>query len=166
VAWLPDDRVAFRAGRERQPSQFFVADLDGGRPKEIPLIGAPALGGNSLLASADGKWLLAGEGGGKRILLPVAGGAAQQPLGLQPGERVLRFADGTSVYTATVGESAFSIDKADLFTGRREHVRDVPRADRTGSLDPVGIFLSADAKTYVTSTLRLLNDLYLVEGLK
>jgi hypothetical protein len=54
----------------------------------------------------------------------------------------------------------------DLTTGHREPWKEISPADPAGVQSIANIKLSQDGKAYAYSTLRLLSDLYVVDGLK
>jgi eukaryotic-like serine/threonine-protein kinase len=58
------------------------------------------------------------------------------------------------------------IERVDLATGRREPWKEIAPADPAGVQSNAGIKFSADGKSYAYSTLRILSDLYVVDGLK
>jgi hypothetical protein len=51
-------------------------------------------------------------------------------------------------------------------TGHREVWREIALADPAGAQSITSIHFSADGKSYAYSTLRVLSDLYVVDGLK
>jgi hypothetical protein len=54
----------------------------------------------------------------------------------------------------------------DLATGRRQPWKEIAPADLAGAQGIPTIKFSADGKSYAYSTLRVLSDLYVVDGLK
>jgi hypothetical protein len=54
----------------------------------------------------------------------------------------------------------------DLATGHREVWREIALADPAGAQSITSVHFSADGKSYAYSTLRVLSDLYVVDGLK
>jgi hypothetical protein len=56
--------------------------------------------------------------------------------------------------------------RLDLGTGRRELWKQIMPADRTGVIDIRGILPTPDGRAYAYSYLRILSELYVVEGLK
>ena len=75
-------------------------------------------------------------------------------------------ADGGVLFVTTRGPEGAQIDRIELGTGRRTPWKTLMPADRAGLLDLGFVHLSADAQAYVYSYRRVLDDLYLVEGLK
>jgi hypothetical protein len=58
------------------------------------------------------------------------------------------------------------IGRVDLATGHREPWKEIAPADPAGAQSITNIRFSADGKAYAYSTLRLLSDLYVVDGMK
>ena len=58
------------------------------------------------------------------------------------------------------------IDRVEIATGRREPWKEIYPADLPGVQGIPIVRFSADGKSYAYSTLRVLSDLYLVDGLK
>jgi hypothetical protein len=56
--------------------------------------------------------------------------------------------------------------RVDLATGRRDPWMDIVPADPAGAQSIPDVKFSADGKSYAYSVVRLLSDLYVVEGLK
>ncbi len=75
-------------------------------------------------------------------------------------------ADGRSIYVARPGEMPAHIFRVDVSTGKRTPWKDVQPSDPTGVDSIRNLLLSRDTKTYAYGYIRLLSDLYLVEGLK
>jgi hypothetical protein len=59
-----------------------------------------------------------------------------------------------------------SVDRLELATGAREAWREIAPADGVGLLGIPRVFLSADGQSYVYAFVRLLDELYLVDGLR
>lgn len=162
AAWTPDQKVVVRT-REHGVTKYWFVDPDADTVREIPLTNAPFTS-QPFLISRDGQWIETSSSDGF-VLLPVHGGAPRKAAGFEPGERVIRWAEGTTAFVSLKTASSFRIDRLDLLTGQRTHLRDIPLPDLAGSLGEQ-VLLSADGKTYVTSMMRMLTDLYVVEGLR
>jgi hypothetical protein len=74
-------------------------------------------------------------------------------------------ADGKNLLVAMPGIPA-KIARVDLATGRRELWKEISPADPAGVQSFAGLKFSADGKSYAYSVLRIISDLYVVDGLK
>jgi hypothetical protein len=85
--------------------------------------------------------------------------------GLGTDDQVIQWcADGRSVFVYRPTTVPFRIERLDLASGRRELVREVAPADRTGVLYGVGASLTDDAKSYAYDYKRMTSQLFVVEG--
>lgn len=95
------------------------------------------------------------------------GGTEPQPArGLTPADRVLRWADSTSVYTATPDPDAakFTLSRVNLTTGERTMLRDIQSPTQADRISAQSI--GPDGRSLVYSYYRSESDLYLAQGLK
>jgi hypothetical protein len=101
------------------------------------------------------------------LLYPIAGGDPEKlSFALGTDERTVGFsADGKGVLVASPG-IPMEIALIDLATGHREPWKEIAPADPAGAQSITNILFSADGKAYAYSTLRLLSDLYVVDGMK
>jgi hypothetical protein len=75
--------------------------------------------------------------------------------------------EGRSLYVLARGDgAACAVDRLDLATGRREHWKAILPPDPVGVYGIPRLLLSADGGSYVYAYVRLLDDLYLVDGLR
>jgi len=158
ATWFPDGRRILLNAHERG---VYVQDLSGEGPRRITPEGVLL---ESL--SPDGTRMVVREMGSARLLIqPVDGGEARPGPSLAPDERVIRWtADG--LYVVRYLEQAADVAILDVATGRRVPWKRLAPADTTGVVLVAPVLLSGDGRAYVYSYLRLLQDLYLVEGLR
>ena len=80
----------------------------------------------------------------------------------------IRFSpDGRALYVLARGEGPASvIDRIDVAAGERSPGARSARAGPVGALGVPRVFLSADGPSYVYSYVRLLDELFLVDGLR
>jgi len=167
--WLPDGRLGIAAPQAGGGTQFAIVDPASGDVQPITISGSDTLAVGGFAATPDGKSFFVRKlGTSEIVLLPLSGGAPR------PSAIVLKSdddamagwaADG-QLYVAHPDPPLFHIDKCDLVSGACAHVRDVPMPDPIGSLGHPHVMVTPDAKTYVTSATRILNDLFVVEGLR
>jgi eukaryotic-like serine/threonine-protein kinase len=127
---------------------------------------AVTLGMAVLFPSPDGTWL--GVMGADQHLYRVSadGGEAQRIPGVEPGEHICGFApDGRRILVFIRGEQPARTHFVDLATGERTFHRSFGIGDPTGNLGVYRLTVSLETGAYLYSYDRLLNDLYLVEGL-
>ena len=163
VAWLPDSKsIVFSATEPGHGPRTFVQDIQGGAPRALTPQGTAGS-----RVTQDGKYVLARDPKRQEWLYPIAGGEPQRlNLDLTANEIPLRFSpDGKSLLVLTRG-IPLKIARADLATGHREPWKELAPADPAGVQSIVNIRFSADGKSYAYSTLRVLSDLYVVDGLK
>ena len=88
--------------------------------------------------------------------------------GALAGDVPIRFSpDARALYVLVRGEGPASvIDRIDLATGERAAWSEVGPPGAVGSLGIPRVLLSADGESYVYTYVRLLDELYLVDGLK
>ena len=87
--------------------------------------------------------------------------------GPEPADAPIRFSpDGRFLYVLARGDGP----RAAIFrlgsTGEREPWKEVAAADTIGLLGIPRVFLSADGQSYVYTYVRMLDELYLVDGLR
>jgi hypothetical protein len=165
-------RAAFFSGAEKlvlaanlagHAPRLYVQPVSGGDPRAITPEGV----GSDFAVSADGT-RVAATGTDRRLLLyRVEGGEPSPARGAFAGDAPIRFTpDGRFLYVLSRGEgAAASIHRLDLSTGRRELWKELTAADPTGIHGIPRVFLSADGLSYVYTYVRLLDELYLVDGL-
>jgi len=162
-AWLPDSKsIVFSSVQSGQRARSYLLDIQGGKPRALTPEGT-----TGARVTPDGKYLLARDERRQLWLYPIAAGEAQKlNFSLSADEVALGFsADGKNLLTATHGVP-LRIALVDLATGRRQPWKEIAPADLAGVLGISTIKFSADGKSYAYSTLRVLSDLYVVDGLK
>jgi eukaryotic-like serine/threonine-protein kinase len=163
VAWLPDSKsIVFSAVEPGNGPRTFLLDIQGGAVRPITPSGVS--GG---LITSDGKVLLARDAKRQLWLYPIAGGDPQKVTwDVNKDDRPLRFlADGKGLLVADHNVPAV-VSRIDLATGHREVWKEIAPADPAGVESIVSLKFSADGKSYAYSTMRVLSDLFVVDGLK
>ena len=162
--WMPDGRQALVRGSEPgKPLRLYLLDTETGAVRPISPEGFYNTGG----VSPDGK-LVAAIAPDKRIMiLPIAGGATRLVPGIEPEETFLRWtADGRGAYVGNLRKTPTTVYRLDLETGRREGLRTFAPPDPAGVTNVAPVLLSADGKSYVYSYRRILDDLFVVTGVR
>ena len=163
VAWLPDSKsIIFSSIEPGHGARTFLSDIQGGAARAVTPEGI--LGST---VTPDGKDILARDLKRQLWLYPISGGSARK-LDFSPtaDEGIAGLSwDGKDLLVATRGVP-LKIDRVELSTGRREHWKEIAPADLAGVQGIPSVRFSADGKSYAYSTLRVLSDLYVVDGLK
>ena len=160
--WFPDGKsVLFCANEAGKASRCYAQDVSGGPPR--PVTPEATTG---CRVSPDGLQILYSKPGGTWFIQRSGGGTAQAVPGLTADDRVIRWsADGRSVYVLDRDATLpFRFERVDLASGRRDLIREVAPADRTGVLRCFGAAVTDDAKSYAYGYIRLTSQLFVVEG--
>ena len=159
--WFADGRRlligGIVAGHE---GRLYVLDASGGALRPI----TPEMTGIGAV-SPDGKWV-ATIGHDGHFLYPVDGGERRPLPGMHRDEWPVQWsADGAAVYFRREGGIPLPVLRVDVRTGHKEAWKELYPPDPAGVvwMDPL---VTPDGSAYVYTYHRLLNDLYLVEGLK
>jgi Tol biopolymer transport system component len=162
-AWLPDSKsFVFSATEPGHRARTYVMDIQGGAPRALTPEGT-----SGDLVTRDGKYVVAIDVNRQLWLYPIAGGDPQElSFAFGVNDFAVGFsADGKSLLVGT-HSIPLKIARVDLATGRREPWKEMSPADPAGVQSIVDIRFSADEKSYAYSTMRVLSDLYVVDGLK
>ena len=162
AAFFPGNkRVVFRAAESGKPRRLFLQDTEGGLPH--------AFGEDELLnpvVSPDGKRIAAVSHDETAVLVFSGDGRLERKVPLSEPSGVIAWCkDSRSVFLKTSVGLMARIDRLDLVTGRRELVRSIEPENSAGVLRAPMVNITPDGKSWVSTYMRSLNDLYLVEGL-
>jgi eukaryotic-like serine/threonine-protein kinase len=161
VKWFPDGKqLLVTASSPGGKGRDYVVGLEGGKPRPVTPEGV----GESVI-SPDGKSLLTIDEQDGISIYPVEGGEARRVVEKAPGGPMQWSADGKSIYLWHNG-SFNRVDRLDLASRRTELWKEFQPSDPTGVLLVQPMLLAPDGKSYVYTYVRVLSDLYLVEGLK
>jgi dipeptidyl aminopeptidase/acylaminoacyl peptidase/predicted Ser/Thr protein kinase len=165
--FFPDGRrLLLGANEAGHASRLFVLNLEQGGPKPISPEGVSFLLGWDALAP-DGRMAVARAADGTLGLYPTDGGEPRPVPGVTPDDVPIRFtANGKGLYLQRGSGAPAHVDVLDVATGRRRPWKELTPPDPAGILAIGPIFLSDDGQSYVYSYRRLIDDLYLVEGLR
>jgi serine/threonine protein kinase len=164
ATWFPDSRrVLFIAATQGEGERTYIQDIEGGQRKAV---GPAGIGPVRVSVSPDGQTIAASSPNGA-ILFSSDGTQFRPCRGTEPGDRPIQWsADGRSLYVIRVARQITYIFRIELATGRRTTLYELAARDPAGASAPLGMHLSRDGKSYAYALERILNDLYLVEGLK
>ena len=168
--WTPDSKSLIFSKAEKDGKRLvYIAAIDGGAPKQVTPSGESyAAYGNR--TTPDGKSIYAVRFPERvRVLLPIDGGAPRTIPGLVPEDFVLApSADGRSIFVGHRGDvnTGAPIFKVDLATGKRELVKTLFPADRSGVQGFDTATITPDGQTIAFSYTRILSTLYIMEPQK
>ncbi|HEY4228554.1 MAG TPA: protein kinase [Thermoanaerobaculia bacterium] len=165
ASWFPDGRRILISGSERgHGNRLFVAQLPDLKPRPVSPEG---FNGVPQGLSPDGKSVLAVAPDNAYVVFPLEAGEPRPLRGLTADEFPVRLtADGRSVYVFNTARLPNRIDLVEVATGRRSPWREFRPPDPAGVFQTSPAIISADGKSYVYSYRRILDDLYVMTGLK
>jgi Tol biopolymer transport system component len=163
--WTPDGKqIVFSANEPGRGVRIYRRDFAGGKPRPITPEGYRMF---RRAISPDGRAVVA-TGPDQRIYLyPLAGGEPTPLPGTRPGDIPDRWtADGRALYVHRRDELPVKVYLLDVATGRKELWKELIPADSAGVTQVATVVPTPDGRSYVYSYIRLLSDMYVVEGLK
>jgi Tol biopolymer transport system component len=161
ASWLSDGRRIVFVGAERgRPQRTWVQELPGGPPSAVTPEGAVGV-----TTSPDGRWLAAVTQDLTLMLFPLQGGEPKPLATLAFREKVSQWsADGGTLFVSH-GGNHLDVFCIDVQSRERKLWKtfEVP--------DPAGVrvfdfVVTRDAGGYAYGYMRILDELYLVEGLR
>jgi Tol biopolymer transport system component len=164
ATWFPDSRrVLFTAeAAAGEGVRAYVQDIGGGQRTPVGPVGI----GSPVVVSPDGETIAAASPKGP-VLFSVNGNEARPVRGTEPHDSPVQWsAEGRSLYVSRVHRQVSQIFRVELLTGRRTLVHEVSARDWAGASWPFQLRITPDGKSYAYTFQRLLDDLFLVEGLK
>jgi hypothetical protein len=170
ASWFPDEkRILLWASRPGESFRGYVIDLPNGSPRPItpPGVTPPLFTSAARSLSPDGRLLAATGGDLGLALYPVDGGPPLPVRGAIATDVPVAWADeGRSLLVRAQGETPSRVYSLELKSGHRELWKELMPADPAGVLEIEGVVTTPDRLFYAYSYLRLLTELYVVEGLE
>ncbi len=164
--FFPDGkRLLLWANEPGHGSRLFVQAIDGGKPRPITPEGFELpFGGRPM--SPDGRTVAVLAPDRKIHLWPLEGGEPQPLPGVLEGETAFGWtADSRALYVGRIGMPA-RVEILDVATGARRLWKEITPPDPAGVLAVGPILITPDGQSYVYSYRRILDELFLVTGLK
>ena len=162
-------RASFTSGKPGEAFRGYAIDFPDGPPVPVtpPGVTPPPFGNAARALSPDGR-LIAATGGDQGLALyPVDGGEPRPVAGALGTDVPVAWTDGgRSLLVRAQGELPSRVYSLDLETGRRDLWKELMPADPAGVLEILGVVSTPDRRFYAYSYLRLLTELYVVEGLE
>jgi eukaryotic-like serine/threonine-protein kinase len=161
--WMPDGKhILFSGNLPGRPARCFIQDVVGGKPRAITPEGVIGC-----RVSADGQ-LIAGTDLKESVtrFYPLDGGPPRAIPGLLPNESLRWTPDPSFAYVYQAMMVPAKIYRLNIVNGQRQLFKEINPSDETGICDMSEILFSADGRAYVYGYIRLLSELYMVDGLK
>ncbi len=163
AVWLPDGKsIIYGAAEPGHGRRSYLLDLDSGQSR--PITKEDTVG---FLVTPDGKSLIAVDNQRQRWIYPIAGGEPQKfNPNVTPDEGVRLFLPDHKSVLAMKYDLPVKVTRVDLATGRRDPWMELMPADPAGVQSIPDVRFSPDGKSYAYSVVRLVSDLFVVDGLK
>ena len=164
--FFPDGRrILFLGNETGRGGRLFTVDVAGGKPRAISPEGVGILSQDPI--SPDGKEIAAFGPDRRLAVYPVEPGEPRPIPGLTPDDFAVRWsADGRSLYVYNFVARPGVVDLVDIQTGKRTPWKEFHPPDPAGVVQVAPFLMSADGSSYVYSYRRMLDDLYVADGLK
>jgi Tol biopolymer transport system component len=162
--WLPDGkRILMNANEEGRGVRIYVRDFEGGKPRALTPEGYRAF---QRTVSPDGRTVVARGPDRRLYLYPLEGGEPVALPGIAAdGERPDGWAPDGRLYLVVRGVPA-KVFLFDVRTGGRELWKEFLPADSAGVAPFGGVRVTPDGKAYAYSFLRVLAELFIVDGVR
>jgi Tol biopolymer transport system component len=164
ASWFPDGKHLLLTGAvEGQPLRTYQMDLEGGKPQAV---GPPDFIGAAV--AKDGKRIAGRNGGsGDAVTFDLETQKLDTTPGIDAQDSFFSWSeDGQAliVYASTSWEAR--IYRVEVLTGKRTLLQTIEASEKAGSVLPIRLAYAEGSKTYAYSTVRILGNLYVVEGLE
>ena len=164
--WVPEgDRLIIAANEPGRGTRLYTQSLQGNDVRAF----TPEGTGPASAVTPDGARVVAPDIDRRLMFYEVAGGVEPSPVpGTELGDVPVRFTpDGRSLYVLVRGDGARGeVHLVDVRSGDRAFWKEIQPADPIGVYGVPRLFLSADGQSYVYSFVRMLDELFLVDGLR
>jgi Tol biopolymer transport system component len=163
VSWFPDGKHLLLAGAAAgQPLRTWEMDTEGAKPQALgpaDFVGA--------LVAPDGKRIAGRNGASEAVVFDRESQKLEVIAGVEPREEFSVWTeDGRSLITYSSTPSSARIYRTDVATGQRTTLQAIDPAEKAGLMTPIRLAYAVRAKTYAYSMIRILGNLYIVEGLE
>ena len=163
--WFPDGRrIWVAAHRPGEPIRIYRVGLE---DMSWQALSPPGIGALESRTSPDGRFMLVSGSDVTYRLIPVEGGEPRDIPGVRSHERPASWsADGRRIYMFPRGSVPAQVYEIDIQTGERKLWREIGPRDSSGVFAIAPLRLSADTHRVAYSYGRVLNDLFVVDGLE
>ncbi len=164
--FFPDgDRILFGGSEPGRGVRIFIVPLSGGKPQSVTSEGISFVNQDPI--SPDGKFVVATGPDRRPTIYPIGPGEPRPVPGLSGDDYVGRWSsDGRALYVFNVAARPGAVDLLDVATGKRTPWKEFHPPDPAGVIQIAPFLMTADGSSYVYSYRRILDELYVVTGLK
>jgi len=162
--FLPNGRQIVFGGREKdRRARIYAQDIDGGDLRPISPEGIVT----DALATPDSRFVNGWSIAGPHFMYALDGSAPIPVSYLNPGDRPVQWSQNGSVLYVWRGASwPPVVDQVNTRTGKRDVWKTIQPADPVGIDSIVRILVTPDGQSYCHDYVRILSELFIVEGLK
>ena len=163
MSWFPDGKHLLLTGAATgQPLRTYEMDTEGAKPQALgptDFIGA--------VVAPDGKRIAGRNAAGEAVVFNRESEKMEVIPGVDPPDQFSKWTeDGRALITYSSSPSAARIYRIDISTGQRTMLQTIEPAEKAGLTTPIRLAYAERAKTYTYSMIRILGNLYIVEGLE
>ena len=163
VSWFPDGKHLLLTGAaEGQPLRTYEMDTEGARPQPVgpsDFIGA--------IAAPDGKRVAGRNAAAEAVVFDRETQKLEIIPGVEPQESLSKWTeDGRALVVYSATPSVARIYRVDVTTGQRTLLQTIDPSEKAGLATPIRLAYAEGSKTYAYSAMRILGNLYVVEGLE
>lgn len=160
--YFPDGQRLLVSGNfPGKPLRLFIQPVSGGEPAPIN----PDVYLNAAMVSPDGMRIAGIGPDGRMMIVPPAGGEPQAlPIGFSAIP--LRWsADGKSLFIGQSGQSpSMRVFRFDFATSQCRIWKDITPSDRVGVAGILDVVISSDERSFAYSYMKVLSELFVVNG--
>jgi Tol biopolymer transport system component len=160
--YFPDGQRLLVAGNfPGKPLRLFVQPVNGGEPRPLN----PDVYLSRAAISPDGNQI-AGMGQDDKTVIVEASGGLPRPLAIPfPAVPIRWSADGKSLFVSALNNSeSMKIFRFDFATSQCRLWKEVGPADHVGLAGILGVSISGDERTLAYSYMKVLSELFVVNG--
>jgi tricorn protease-like protein len=163
LAWFPNGKHLLLTGAaEGQPLRTYEMDLEGGKPQAA---GPADFVGVDV--AKDGKRIVGRNASAETVVFDLATQKLQVIPGVESHETLFKWTEdgrGLILYSSTPWEAR--IYRLEVGPGRRTLLQTIEATEKAGSTMPIRLAYAEGSKTYAYSTVRILGNFYVVDGLE
>jgi len=158
--WLADGQILVCGSEPGQQQRCYRKDVSGGAPVPVTPTGV-----TRAFSARDGRTILARMGKSEWRLFDGSGGAGRAVPGVLQDDTVFGWSrDARAVFVRSSSEVPAQIDRVDLTTGARTHLRELMPPDRAGvMMINIGRIIN-DGQTYAYDYWRQVTKAIVVTG--
>ncbi len=163
--WMPDGRHVLVCGNEAgKAPALWLLDVAGGPPKQVSPGGITLLSRQSGVVSGDGRRVLCQGPDSRPGILDLESKSMEAIPGVDLALQFFGWGpDGRSLLAFERGQNPTPVFQIDVRTGARRKLIEIPHAPWESI---IGVRMADDLKSYAFTTNSVLNDLYLMRGLR